>query len=79
MFLQVFKTIVADTELNLQKNVLIIVMKSEKRLKEKSHRVITAEDKDEKVRRKAKHAATSESSMTAELKNREHGGQQPAR
>jgi len=35
--------------------------------------------REERIQKKAKSAATMESSIAAELKNREHGGEKPAR
>ncbi|MDB4924435.1 hypothetical protein [Mucilaginibacter sp.] len=45
----------------------------------KSGRQLATVDQNEKIRRKAKTAATNESNVAAELRNREHGGEQPAR
>jgi hypothetical protein len=36
-------------------------------------------DRSERIRRKAAETAANESSVAAELKNREHGREQPAR
>jgi hypothetical protein len=45
----------------------------------KSRRQPVSTGQTEKIQRKAKSAATNESSVAAELKNREHGAEQPAR
>ncbi|GAA4092457.1 hypothetical protein [Mucilaginibacter panaciglaebae] len=39
----------------------------------------TNANREERIQKKAKSAATTESSVAAELKNREHGGEKPAR
>jgi hypothetical protein len=39
----------------------------------------TDTNRQERIHKKAKSAATMESSIAAELKNREHGGEKPAR
>ena len=39
----------------------------------------TNKDRTEKIRKKAANAGTNEESVAAELKNREHGHEQPAR
>lgn len=39
----------------------------------------TAANREHRIQKKAKSAATMESSIIAELKNREHGDEKPAR
>lgn len=52
-------------------------MAVDKQLK-KAH-MESADDKARRIRKKAASAATNESSRAAELKNREHGHEKPAR
>ncbi|MFD2874285.1 hypothetical protein ACFS5N_17520 [Mucilaginibacter ximonensis] len=39
----------------------------------------TGTNREQRIQKKAKSASTMESSVAAELKNREHGGEKPAR
>ncbi|MDB5007107.1 MAG: hypothetical protein JWP45_1500 [Mucilaginibacter sp.] len=45
----------------------------------KTGKVSSADDRAERIRKKAASATTNESGVAAELKNREHGSEKPAR
>jgi hypothetical protein len=54
-------------------------MKTGNEKKQKAERTVASVNQLEKVKQKAAGAAANESSVAAELKNREHGQEQPAR
>jgi hypothetical protein len=54
-------------------------MKTGIKKKPKTAKTIASVNRPERVRQKAAGAAANESSVAAELKNREHGQEQPAR
>jgi hypothetical protein len=45
----------------------------------KSPKAISTNNRAERIQKKAASASTNEASVAAELKNREHGNEQPAR
>jgi hypothetical protein len=54
-------------------------MKAGNEKKQKQAVTMASVDRSARIRRKAAGAATNESSVAAELKNREHGNEQPGR
>ena len=50
-----------------------------KAIKEKRNRISPSPEATERARRKAAASGTMEDSVAAELKNREHGNEKPAR
>jgi len=55
------------------------IMKTAQPVKQKKHTIVASENRSDRIRRKASGTSANESSMAAELKNGEHGNEQPGR